>query len=65
MELLHLGRNPFMNAAVIATAPLVLLMHATMPALTNGACAHRYTHVSAQGCHLCGGVQQQAKPPMH
>ncbi len=36
-ELLHMGRNPLMNAAVIATAPLVLLMHATMPALTNSA----------------------------
>ncbi len=36
-ELLHLGRNPVINAAVIATAPLVLLMHATMPALTNSA----------------------------
>ena len=36
-QLLHLGGNPFMNAAVIATAPLVLLMHATMPALTNSA----------------------------
>ena len=36
-ELLHLGSNPLINAAVIATAPLVLLMHATMPALTNSA----------------------------
>ena len=43
-ELLHLGSNPLINAAVIATAPLVLLMHATMPALTNSARVCLLTH---------------------
>ena len=69
-ELLHLGRNPFMNAAVIATAPLVLLMHATMPALTNGA-----QHIADAGpklrarlvpsCILCMCAEASTSPDLH
>ena len=63
-ELLHLGRNPFMNAAVIATAPLVLLMHATMPALTDGATLLAHTASpsvkTAAALVAWAGIQQKS-----
>ena len=36
-EYLHLGSSWVFNCVKVATAPLVLLMHATVPAVTPGA----------------------------